>query len=166
MKGPFAWPSAVAYSCSSGPSGTLPFIWTFGICSGGYHYSAKMFLFQKVRARNFARAWGCLQAAQSLPLLLGLPASHYITAWWGGRSGLAFSGAAILLGSGLLFLINLHKRQLRQRRHNRRHQPNHQSSHSTLTKTTSSEVGDSYASPDLGGRPLPEGSSRRHGSYR
>jgi hypothetical protein len=56
---------------------------------------------------------------------------------------------SILLGSGLLFLINLHKHRLRRERHNRRHLPANQSVHSTLTKTTS-EGGDSYASPELG----------------
>jgi hypothetical protein len=152
----------VVYSCSSGPDGCLPFIWTFGISSGGFHYSSKMFVFQKVRARNFARAWGFLQAAQALPLLLGLPAAHYIAEAYGGRSGLAFSGASILVGSSLLFLINLHKHQLRQRRHNRRHlSTNRQSVHSTSTKTTS-EAGDSYASPDMGGgRSLADGGRQR-----
>jgi hypothetical protein len=87
--------------------------------------------------------------SQALPLLIGLPSSHYITAAFGGRSGLTFSGVFILLGSGLLFLINLHKHRLRRERHNRRHLPANQSVHSTLTKTTS-EGGDSYASPELG----------------
>jgi hypothetical protein len=58
-------PTVLAFSCTGGaPHTLLPFVWTFGVCSGGYHYSLKMFLFRKVRARNFARAWGFLQAAQ------------------------------------------------------------------------------------------------------
>ena len=36
----------------------------YGISAGGYQYSLKMFVFEKVRARNFARAWGFLQASQ------------------------------------------------------------------------------------------------------
>lgn len=35
-----------------------------GIFVGGYHYSLKMFTFEKVRARNFARAWGFVQFSQ------------------------------------------------------------------------------------------------------
>lgn len=35
-----------------------------GIFLGGYHYSLKMFTFEKVRARNFARAWGFVQFSQ------------------------------------------------------------------------------------------------------
>lgn len=35
-----------------------------GIFIGGYHYSLKMFTFEKVRARNFARAWGFVQFSQ------------------------------------------------------------------------------------------------------
>lgn len=35
-----------------------------GIFCGGYHYSLKMYTFEKVRARNFARAWGFVQFFQ------------------------------------------------------------------------------------------------------
>jgi len=71
---------------------------------------------------------------------------------------------SILLGSGLLFLINLHKHRLRRERHNRRHLPANQSVHSTLTKTTS-EGGDSYASPELGAE-AGGGRLRSSASYR
>lgn len=37
---------------------------SLGIFVGGYHYSLKMFTFEKVRARNFARAWGFVQFSQ------------------------------------------------------------------------------------------------------
>ena len=37
---------------------------TIGLFLGGYHYSLKMFTFEKVRARNFARAWGFVQFSQ------------------------------------------------------------------------------------------------------
>lgn len=41
-----------------------------GIFVGGYHYSLKMFTFEKVRARNFARAWGFIQFVQVNWLIL------------------------------------------------------------------------------------------------
>ena len=122
-----------------------------------------MFVFQKVRARNFARAWGCLQAAQGLPLLIGLPTAHYITAAaWGGHCGIGLSGVAMILGSGLLFLIQLHKRQLRRLRHNRRHGGggsvggnsvrSTSTTKTTMSATNSCDIGgDSYASPEPGG---------------
>jgi hypothetical protein len=42
----------------------IHFIFHLGIFVGGYHYSLKMFTFEKVRARNFARAWGFVQFSQ------------------------------------------------------------------------------------------------------
>ena len=42
---------------------------------GGYVYAFKMYIFEKVRARNFARAWGFAQMAMSIPTLVGIPAA-------------------------------------------------------------------------------------------
>ena len=48
-------------------------LWCLGIGVGGYHYSLKMYVFEKVRARNFARAWGFVQASQEyIQILLKL----------------------------------------------------------------------------------------------
>lgn len=49
------------------------FAWIYGIGLGGYHYALKMFVYQRVRPRNFARAWSFVQAAQALPLACGIP---------------------------------------------------------------------------------------------
>ena len=49
------------------------FSWVYGLGLGAYHYSLKMFVYQRVRARNFARAWSFVQAAQSLPMICGIP---------------------------------------------------------------------------------------------
>jgi len=56
--------SILVFASLKGEQGFLPCIWVFGVFSGGYHYSLKMYVFEKVRARNFARAWGFLQASQ------------------------------------------------------------------------------------------------------
>jgi hypothetical protein len=44
---------------------TIHLLIHLGIFVGGYHYSLKMFTFEKVRARNFARAWGFIQFSQA-----------------------------------------------------------------------------------------------------
>ena len=56
--------SVLVFASLKGDKGFVPFVWVFGVFSGGYHYSLKMYVFEKVRARNFARAWGFLQASQ------------------------------------------------------------------------------------------------------
>ena len=52
---------------AQGYRGYVTFTWVYGLFLGGYHYSLKMYVYQKVRARNFARAWGYIQVAALLP---------------------------------------------------------------------------------------------------
>ena len=67
--------SILAFTAVQGYNGYVVFVWIFGICSGGYHYSLKMYIYEKVRARNFARAWGFAQFSMSLPNMFGVPIS-------------------------------------------------------------------------------------------
>lgn len=46
-----------------------------GIFCGGYHYSLKMYTYERVRARNFARTWGFVQCSQAIPIVIGVPFS-------------------------------------------------------------------------------------------
>lgn len=55
--------------------GYVLFVWIYGIFCGGYHYSLKMYTYEKVRARNFARTWGFVQCSQAIPIALGVPIS-------------------------------------------------------------------------------------------
>lgn len=54
-------------------SGYVLYASLYGFFYGGYNYSIKVFVFDKVRARNFNTAWGFLSAVQSLPLFFGIP---------------------------------------------------------------------------------------------
>lgn len=36
-------------------------------------YSLKTFTFEKVRARNFSRAWGYIQCSHAIPMVIGVP---------------------------------------------------------------------------------------------
>ncbi|QQP50299.1 Monocarboxylate transporter 10like, partial [Caligus rogercresseyi] len=53
--------------------GYVFFVWTYGISLGAYNYALKMYIYEKVRARNFARAWGFTQFAMAVPNLIGVP---------------------------------------------------------------------------------------------
>ena len=53
--------------------GYVTFVWVYGIFMGGYSYTLKMYVYQKVRARNFAKAWGYVQCSQALPNMFGIP---------------------------------------------------------------------------------------------
>lgn len=58
--------------------GYILFVWIYGIFCGGYHYSLKMYTYERVRARNFARTWGFVQCSQAIPIAIGVPISGRI----------------------------------------------------------------------------------------
>ena len=57
-----------------GYNGYVVFVWIYGIFNGGYHYTLKMYIYEKVRARNFARAWGFTQFSMAIPNAIGITA--------------------------------------------------------------------------------------------
>lgn len=99
--------------------GYVMFVWIYGIFCGGYHYSLKMYTYEKVRARNFARAWGFVQFSQAIPIALGVPISGYMNVAGSGKAGYYFSSACALLGSLVMFLIDLHRRNVSRHKHTR-----------------------------------------------
>ncbi|XP_055525949.1 monocarboxylate transporter 12-like isoform X2 [Wyeomyia smithii] len=99
--------------------GYVMFVWIYGIFCGGYHYSLKMYTYEKVRARNFARAWGFVQFSQAIPIALGVPISGYMNEGGSGNAGYYFSSACTVVGSLLMFLIDLHRRNVSRHKHTR-----------------------------------------------
>ncbi|XP_022166266.1 monocarboxylate transporter 10 isoform X2 [Myzus persicae] len=98
--------------------GYVMFAWVYGMFCGGYHYSLKMYTYERVRARNFARTWGFVQCSQAIPIALGVPISGYINIGYGSKSGYYFSSACVLLGSLTMFFIDLHRRNVARHKHN------------------------------------------------
>ncbi|XP_071629567.1 uncharacterized protein [Temnothorax longispinosus] len=99
--------------------GYVMFAWIYGIFCGGYHYSLKMYTYERVRARNFARTWGFVQCSQAIPIAIGVPISGYINVGCGGKAGYYFSSTCVLVGSFTLFFIDLHRRNLSRHKHTR-----------------------------------------------
>ncbi|XP_049948298.1 monocarboxylate transporter 12-like [Schistocerca serialis cubense] len=96
--------SLLALSTVQGYHGYVLVVWLYGVCLGGFFYSLKVFTMQSVRSRYFARAWGFVQGAEALPLLLGVPITGYINQSHP-KAGYYFSLLATLLGAVLLFLV-------------------------------------------------------------
>ncbi|XP_023937926.2 monocarboxylate transporter 10 [Bicyclus anynana] len=96
-------------------SGYVMFAWIYGIFCGGYHYSLKMYTYERVRSRNFARTWGFVQCSQAVPIAIGVPLSGYINVGCGGKAGYYFSSTCSLIGSLSLFCIDLHRRSVAQK---------------------------------------------------
>ena len=63
----------MAFTAVEGYNGYVMFVWIYGIFLGGYNYTLKLYVYEKVRARNFARAWSFAQFAMSIPSFFGIP---------------------------------------------------------------------------------------------
>ncbi|KAK4016227.1 hypothetical protein OUZ56_031178 [Daphnia magna] len=97
------------------------FCWVYGFGLGAYHYALKMFVYQRVRARNFARAWSFVQASQALPLVCGIPLAGFLSTEYGQEAPYYASSAFVLSGSLALFAIDLRKYVL-SKSHSHKHQ--------------------------------------------
>ena len=84
---------------------TPHWVWLAGISTGAYNFALKMFVFQKVRARNFARAWSLLQMSQSVSVLAGVSLSASLSP----ASAHLLAATAVISGSLCLSLLNIHR---------------------------------------------------------
>ncbi|KAF5291585.1 hypothetical protein FQR65_LT01898 [Abscondita terminalis] len=100
--------SLLALSAIQGYHGYVLFVWLYGICLGGFSYSLKMFTLERIRARHFTKAWGFVQGAKSIPVLLGVPITGYINQLYP-KAGYYFSFVSTLIGASLMFLVGTKK---------------------------------------------------------
>ena len=107
----------LAFNAVDGYKGYVIFVWCFGFLCGGYFYSLKMYIYEKVRSRNFGRTWGFAQLAMGFPTLIGVPITGYINNGQPmARGGYLFSALMMVLGSMVMMLINFHKNRLKNKR--------------------------------------------------
>ncbi|XP_057373897.1 uncharacterized protein LOC130694805 isoform X2 [Daphnia carinata] len=115
----YSRPSTAQQPTTGGHHGL--FCWVYGFGLGAYHYALKMFVYQRVRARNFARAWSFVQASQALPLVCGIPLAGFLSTEYGQEAAYYASSAFVLSGSLALFVIDLRKYVL-SKSHSHKHQ--------------------------------------------
>ncbi|XP_076335932.1 monocarboxylate transporter 10-like [Tachypleus tridentatus] len=85
-------------------------VWFYGIFCGGYQYSLKMHLYEKVKPNYFDVSWSYLQCSQFLPVLIGIPVTGYINRGKTPKMGFIFSCGCILAGTLALFIINIRRK--------------------------------------------------------
>ncbi|XP_037803161.1 monocarboxylate transporter 12-like isoform X1 [Penaeus monodon] len=112
--------STLAFTAVEGYHGYVLFAWLYGIFCGGFHYSLKMYTYEKVRARNFARTWGFVQCSQAIPTAIGVPITGYINIGYGDKAGYYFSSTFVIFGSMTIFLIDIHRRNAAKHKHTRK----------------------------------------------
>ncbi|GLV34501.1 hypothetical protein CBL_09749 [Carabus blaptoides fortunei] len=135
--------SLLALSAVQGYHGYVLFVWLYGICLGGFMYSLKMFTLERIRARHFTKAWGFVQGAESIPVLLGVPITGYINQAHP-KAGYYFSFVSTMIGAALFFLIGQNKNKQQQQQ-----QEQHNNTHTTSLPTND------CACPVLAASPYP-----------
>lgn len=90
-----------------------------GFFCGGYHYALRMYIFERVRARNFSQSWSFVQFSQSIPIVLGVTIAEYLNITIYNRAGYIFGAICTIIGSIILFLVDVHKRNISRHKHTR-----------------------------------------------
>lgn len=96
----------------------MAFACVYGAACGAWHYALKVYTYERVRARNFARAWSFVQCAQAPAVLVGVP----LAAWMcedgdsGGdpKAGYLLGAVFTVMGAAVLFLVNVHRRSIKR----------------------------------------------------
>ncbi|CAG9815882.1 unnamed protein product [Phaedon cochleariae] len=97
-----------AVGAVQGYHGYVLFVWMYGVCLGGFSYSLKMFTLERVKGRHFTKAWGFIQGAKSVPVLIGIPITGYINQTYP-KAGYYFSFVTTIIGASLMFLVGTRK---------------------------------------------------------
>lgn len=98
--------SLLAFTSVEGYHGYLLFVWLYGVFLGGFHLTLSAFTLEKVHMRHFPRAWGFVQGAKAIPLLIGIPIVGYINqALDMPKGGYLFSFSCVFIGATCLFLV-------------------------------------------------------------
>jgi len=53
--------------------GVVTFSWAYGLGLGAYNYNLKVYVYDKIRARMFPRAWSFVQCVHGIALFIGIP---------------------------------------------------------------------------------------------
>lgn len=100
----------LALGALSGFAGYALFAAVYGASAGGVAYALRMLVFERLRARHFGRAWGFVQWAQCLPVLVGVPVTGYISKSRDDpKAGFYFSAACTFAGATSLFFLPEHR---------------------------------------------------------
>jgi len=76
----------------------------YGFCLGVFLYISKVLCYFLVSTKEFSRVWSCMEAAQAIPVLLGVSISGYINESYG-KPGYWFSLLLIISGGTLLSFL-------------------------------------------------------------
>ena len=80
----------------------------YGLGLGGYHYSIKIYLYDRVKSRDFSQVWSLLQACMALSVGLGVPLVHEAHEYLGQEKfGFLISGGCLFLAAFVLVVSSI-----------------------------------------------------------
>lgn len=80
-----------------------------GTVFGGYQYTIKLFVYEKVGAKNFAQIWAFVEAGSSVGVLSVVPLTYYLQFYEFGAE-IYLNSVCFVLASLTLFLLNINRR--------------------------------------------------------
>ena len=82
---------------------------SYGVVVGGYQYTVKMFVFEKVRSKRFPWAWSLLQSIQAAFFGLGVLMNALIDSSFGSKTSIYVCIVLVIISSVVMFLIDVCK---------------------------------------------------------
>ena len=82
---------------------------SYGVVVGGYQYTVKMFVFEKVRSKRFPWAWSLLQSIQAPFFGLGVLMNALIDSSFGSKTSIYVCIVLVIISSVVMFLIDVCK---------------------------------------------------------
>ncbi|XP_028898653.1 uncharacterized protein LOC105216139 [Zeugodacus cucurbitae] len=81
--------------------------WMYGIGFGGFRYAFKILTLDRVKVKQFSKAWGLIKGAESLPVLISIPLTSFLNDYSlnYGRAGYFICSAAAAIGGIIIFFM-------------------------------------------------------------
>ena len=61
-----------------GYHGYLLFVWMYGLFMGGHEVALRVYCYERLKIKQYARGWGFVQGIRGIPYLVGLPINAYL----------------------------------------------------------------------------------------
>ena len=71
---------------------------------GGFQYSLKILVFEKVRSKRFPWAWGFIELSEAPLLVFGMPIFRLFDYYFGSNGSVYLSATSVFTG-GIYFII-------------------------------------------------------------
>ena len=102
--------SMLALVSVEGYHGYLMFVWMYGFFIGGFEVALKVYVYERLKIKQFSRGFAYIQSIKALPYLIGFPITAHISLTAGNpKAGFYFSFSCCFLGASVLFLMECFK---------------------------------------------------------